>query len=54
MLPDEPEKGHKKPMTEIEKRHDGEKVHRHPGRDHAYDEKPKNSEDRPQKKSKDD
>jgi hypothetical protein len=53
MLPDEPETGHKKPHTNIEKREGPsrhEQERRHPGRDHAYDEKPKRSEDRPQKK----
>lgn len=54
MFPDETERGHKKPPSHIEKREDTHRhdhqERRHPGRDHAYDEKPKKSEDRPQRK----
>jgi hypothetical protein len=55
MLPDEPETGHKKPDHSIEKR-DGQRQQerRHPGRDHAYDEKPRKSEDPPRQKPKKD
>jgi hypothetical protein len=53
MLPDEPETGHKKPQNDIERKDSHDQGRRKTVHDHAYDEKPKRSEDKPQKKSDD-
>jgi hypothetical protein len=49
-FPDDPDTDHKRPQNYIEKKDGQNQGRRRTGSNHAYDEKPQKSEDRPQKK----